>query len=152
MRLGYLRLDSRHNIYLITHRAPRLAPSSSAQLLVAFRISLLCLKLNLLTKKRAMGLYIFKKSRKENRRRDILFVSQKDENWSPSLPSPCFCESGWLFYNYLVVCLMLLQGPFQLVAKAKEEKQSIHRKVAFLKDILHTPFHKETIIVRAMGH
>lgn len=119
MRLGYLRLDSRHNIYLITHRAPRLAPSSSAQLLVAFRISLLCLKLNLLTKKRAMGLCIFKRSRKENRRRDILFVSQKDENWSPSLPSPRICEAGWLFYNYLVICLMLLQGPFQLVAQGK---------------------------------
>lgn len=133
MRLGYLRLDSRHNIYLITHRAPRLAPSSSAQLLVAFRISLLCLKLNLLTKKRAMDLYIFKRSGKENRRRDILFVSQKDANWSPSLPSPRFCESGWLFYNYLVICLMLLQGPFQLVAQGQRGEASYSPKGCIFK-------------------
>lgn len=34
----------------------------------------------------------------------------------------------------------------------KEEKQSIHQKAAFLKDILHTPFHKKTMVARALGH
>lgn len=45
------------------------------------------------------------------------------------------------------------QVPSQLVAQVRGEKPSTPlRKVAFLKDIFQTSLHKETTVLRSLGH
>lgn len=121
MRLGYLSLYPRHNIYLIIHRAAKPAPSSLAwhfflgPSLFKHRRSV-----HQEEKQRA---FTFLKDQEKKRRKETFYLFHKRmkiglAHWL--YPSSGSCDSGFrLFYNDLLICLMLLQGNFQLGAQAK---------------------------------